>query len=85
MTKHYSLYYVAKTDRSRGWFLASTVRGTEHLCFDRCLDKEKAIFEFFVPEKMEEPFLDLMNYLKKEAVVFSLEKKENRLIYEDLV
>jgi hypothetical protein len=82
---NHCLYYVAKTDRARGWFLSSTVRGTEHLCFDRCLDKENAIFEFFVPEKMEPTFLKLMEYLKKEAVVFSLEKKENRLIYEDLI
>ena len=59
---NHCLYYVAKTDRARGWFLSSTVRGTEHLCFDRCLDKENAIFEFFVPEKMN--VLNVKNYKK---------------------
>lgn len=85
MNKNYCLYYKAETDRSRGWLLSSIVRGTEHMCFDRCLDKQNAIFEFFVPEKMEKTFLQVMGYLKKEKVVFSLEKKDNRLIHEDLI
>ena len=82
---NYCLYYVAKTDRARGWLLSSTVRGTEHVCFDRCIDKQNAIFEFFVPEKMEQHFLQLMEYLKKEKVVFSLEQKENRLLSENVI
>lgn len=81
MKKEYQtlcLYYCAKTDKSRCWLVSSLVRGTEHIAFDRCYDVKEGIFEFFVPESMEEVFIEVMEYLKKQNAIISLEKKENR-------
>ncbi len=78
------LYYVASLERSRCWFLASALRGTEHIAFDRALDAKKSIFEFFVPEATESVFLEIMQYMQKEGVVLSLEKLPNRLLTENL-
>lgn len=81
-SKNYSLYYVGQFERKKCWLLSSVMRGTEHVAFDRCINKEESIFEFFVPQSTESIFLESMNYLKKEGVLLSLEKKENRLLVE---
>jgi len=81
-SKHYSLYYVGKFERKRCWLLSSVMRGTEHVAFDRSIDKKNGIFEFFVPKDTELIFLQVMDYLKQEGVLYSLEKKENRLLSE---
>ncbi len=81
--KQVSLYYVAAVEKKRCWFLAATLRGTEHVAFDRCIDKEKSIFEFFVPHDMRTVFLEVMEYLKKDGVILSLEQRENRLLTEE--
>src|SRR3989338_231171 len=64
-----SLYYTAHIKRELAWVLSSVMRGTEHVAFDRCIDKMGAVFEFFVPEATESIFLQTMDYLKKEGVV----------------
>ena len=81
--KNYCLYYVARIEKKRAWLLASIVRGTEHVSFDRALHKseredETTLFEFFVPKAMESVFSDLIDYLKKEGMVLSIEKQDNR-------
>ena len=75
----FCLYYTATLDRSKCWLVSSVLRGTEHIAFDRSLDPEKSIFEFFVPEKMEPVFLEVMAYLAQKKVVLALQKQENRL------
>jgi hypothetical protein len=77
-----SLYYTAQIKRERAWLLSSVMRGTEHVAFDRCINKQEAIFEFFVPKDTESIFLEAMDYLKKEGVLLSLKKEENRLLSE---
>jgi len=47
----YCSYYQAEVAKPTTWFLVSTLRANEHLCFDRTLDKEHGIFEFFVPQR----------------------------------
>lgn len=81
--KQLSEYYVAQVVRSECWLLSSAMRGTEHVAFDRCIDKEQSIFEFFVPQSMEPVFLQTMDYLKKVEVLLWLEKRPNRLLVED--
>ena len=76
-------YYIGAVERSKVWVLVSALRGTEHICFDRTFNVENSIFEFFVPHATEDVFLQVMNYLQKDAVLLSLEKKENRLISSD--
>lgn len=83
MQTNYSLYYVAQVERSQCWFLTAVVRGTEYICFDRAIDKHESIFEFFVTPGLENVFIEVMEYLKKEAVILSYQKKENRLLHEE--
>jgi len=84
MKKSNSLYFIAKVKREKCWFLAAALRGTEGVAFDRALDKEKGVFEFFVPEAMESVFKEVMAYLAVEGVILSLEEKENRLTIENI-
>lgn len=79
-----SEYYVGKVERSKAWMLSSVMRGTEHVAFDRTINKVDSTFEFFVPKDTEIIFLQAMEYLKKEGVLLSLEKQENRILIEDL-
>ena len=43
----YSLYFQAQVNKKETWFLAATLRSFEHLAFDRTVDKQAGIFEFF--------------------------------------
>jgi len=77
---NYCLYYQAYVVPSQCWFLAATLRSHEHLAFDRTLDVEKSIFEFFVPSVNEPYFLELMQYYQEKGIVKNLQKLPNRLI-----
>lgn len=72
-------YYQAKIDPPRAWFLVGILRSFEHLAFDRTLNKEESLFEFFVPQDTEKYFCDLMQHFVREGIVIGLQKKENRL------
>lgn len=78
------VYYIGRIQKEKVWILSSALRGTEHVAFDRTLDVEKSIFEFFVPVATEPIFLQVMQYLQDQNVVLSLEKKENRLLHDSL-
>jgi hypothetical protein len=75
----YCQYYQARIHKQRSGFLVSVLRSFEHLVFDRTLDKETQLFEFFVPEGNEPQFLELMQFFVKEGIVLHLEKQSNRL------
>jgi len=61
------------------WLVVATLRYTEHIAFDRTLDAEKGIFEFYVPTAAEPFFLELMHSFSERGYVADLLKKENRL------
>jgi hypothetical protein len=82
MHTNYCLYYTAKIDKKRCWLLSSILRANEHIAFDRSLDPQASIFEFFVPHGMEQRFLTIMNYMEQKAVVTDLVKLPNRRIPE---
>lgn len=79
----YCSYYQARVNKKDTWFLVATLRSFEHLVFDRTLDKEKCIIEFFVPQELEHYFVELLDYFKKELIVFEYAKMENRLLDPD--
>lgn len=79
MKEKNSLYFIATVKKEKCWLLTAVLRGTEAIAFDRALDKEKSIFEFFVPRDMETVFKQVMAYLASEGVILFLEQKENRL------
>ncbi len=82
--KNLCLYYQAVVKREECWKLTALLRSFEHVCFDRTLDKEKSIFEFFVPDNMERYFLSIMEEFKRIGLVSNLQQLPNRLIDQDL-
>lgn len=74
------LYYQAHVNPPQCWYFTSLLRSYEHMAFDRTVDVENSIFEFFVPELMEEQFLKLMHYFEQEKIISGLQKMENRLV-----
>jgi hypothetical protein len=75
----YCLYYQAKVHKPDTGFLTATLRSFEHLCFDRSLDKDTFLFEFFVPAQLEHFFLELMSFYQQQGMIYDLQKLPNRL------
>lgn len=73
----YSSYYQARVQKEFCWILTSTVRFADHMVFDRCLDKEQSIFEFFVTPGLEEDFERTMAKLAAKGIVFDLVRLES--------
>jgi hypothetical protein len=76
---NYCLYFQAIIKREECWSLTAALRSFEHLAFDRTLDKEQSLMEFFVPENCELIFLEIMTYFMQRGIVFNLQKLPNRL------
>jgi hypothetical protein len=73
------VYYQAHVVPQEAWFFVGVLRSFEHLCFDRTLEKERSIFEFFVPSELEASFVHLMTYFQNRGIVVDLKKLPNRL------
>ena len=74
-----SLYYQANVERSKCWFVVAALKSFEHVCFDRTLDKEASLFEFFVAPDMRDIFLEVMAYFEKKNLVRNLRELPNRI------
>jgi len=74
------LYYQAHIDKPRCWFVVAVLRSFEHLVFDRTLDKETSLFEFFVPPALQPTFEELMRYFQSEGIVLDFKELPNRLV-----
>ena len=72
MQSNYCLYFQAHVKKSECWYLTSVLRSIEHLVFDRTIDTEHSIFEFFVPPAMEDDFLRIIAHFEREDVVSDL-------------
>lgn len=79
----YCSYYQANVKRELCLYAVAALRSYEHLAFDRTLDPETSLFEFFVPTSTEEYFLTLMTHLQSEGLIYNLKKVPNRLINSD--
>lgn len=75
----YCKYYQAQVSKKDVWFLVSILKSMDNLEFNRTIDIENSIFEFFVPEDNKQLFLKVMNFLIKKNVVFDLKELPNRL------
>ena len=76
---NYCLYYQALVDKTFCWYVVAILKSYEHLAFDRTLDTQKNLFEFYVPESREQEFLKLMSYFEALHLVNNLQKLPNRL------
>lgn len=79
MKSLYCSYYQAHVKRELCLYAVAALRSFEHLAFDRTLDPETSLFEFFVPTSTEKYFLTLMDYLQSEGLIYDLKKVPNRL------
>ena len=75
----YSTYYQANVLRNQTWFFVAILRSFENMAFDRALDKQEGLFEFFVSPGLEQEFIALMDYFKGIAIVTNIKKLPNRL------
>lgn len=73
-------YYKAQVTKSEGTFFVAIFRSFDHIAFDRTLDKQNQIFEFFVPPLMEKQFLHVMDFFEHKGVIKNLEQLPNRLL-----
>ena len=76
----YCLYYQAQVKKSECWFFTAIFRSFEHVMFDRTIDTDRSIFEFFVPPATEHIFLHLIHYFEREGIVTDLQKLPNPLM-----
>jgi hypothetical protein len=74
----YCVYYQAHVRTYDCWFFVAALRSFEHMCFDRTLNVQENLFEFFVPPAMEPTFLQVMTHFQQEGMVSNLQKLPNR-------
>ena len=79
----YCSYYQATIKRKECWFFVAILHSYDHLCFDRTLDIEQSIFEFFVPTSNEQNFLAVMQEFEAIGIVSNFKKLSNRLSVAD--
>lgn len=76
----YCSYYQAHVERESCWFVVAILKSYEHMVFDRTIDTELSVFEFFVPVSTEPYFLELMAYFESKGIVNNVKKLPNRLL-----
>jgi hypothetical protein len=79
----YCSYYQVTIDRPAGWFVGATMHSFEHLAFERTIDAQGGINEYFVPPQLEALFLECMQGLERLGVVKDIKKLPNRLLEPD--
>lgn len=83
--KLFCSYFQAYVKPQTGWFVVAALKSFDHLCFDRTVNVEESIFEFFVPAEYEHHFIEVMKWMEEQGYVGRLQKMENRLIHETIV
>jgi hypothetical protein len=73
-------YYQAHVSKIDCWYVTAILRSVEHLVFDRTIDTNESIFEFYVPAEREQEFLQLMHYFENKNLVSNFKKLPNRLM-----
>ena len=75
----YCTYYHVRFVKKTTWFVVGVLRAEDNVVFERALDSDTEIFEFFVPPGREPEFLSFMDCLTRRGYVLSIEQKPNRL------
>lgn len=78
--ENYCCYYQAKLVRKKIWYVTGILRYEDHWCFDRTLNKEQNILEFFVPLAFKSIFEHRMQYFIQEGLVEYCNELPNRLL-----
>ena len=75
----YCPYYTANVDRHQSYFFVAIIKAYDNMVFDRTIDLETSLFEFFVAPDYEEQFLSVMATFETQGLVSNLSKLPNRL------
>lgn len=75
-------YYQAIVKKQECYFVSAILRSFENLAFQRTLEKDSSLWEFFVTKEKEEEFLQLFDFFCKKGLVSNLKKCTNRLLDE---
>lgn len=78
-------YYQAYLSRPHVVQMIGILKSFEHICFDRTLNPQTSLFEFFVPRDQEYLFLKVMDYFQAQGIVTQLQKMDNRLIHQNVL
>lgn len=73
------LYYQAHINKPLCWFFVAVLRSFEHMAFDRTIDKDSTLFEFFVPASTQSFFEAVMQAFQEQGVVLDWQMLPNRL------
>ena len=77
--KSYCPYYTANVDRHQSYYFVAIIKAFDNMVFDRTIDVEESLFEFFVAPAYEQQFLDIMAHFERQGLVANLRKLPNRL------
>ncbi len=80
----FGLYYQAKANKNKTWFIIGILKSEDNLAFVRTLNKKEGLLEFFIPPEQEKQFLKIMKYLRRQNLITELTKKPNRLLEEEV-
>ena len=75
-----SAYYQATVIGPDATLLVAVLKTFDSLCFDRTLDREAGLFEFFVTPLETDRFLSVMHAFEQRGVVQDLRELPNRLL-----
>jgi len=78
-----SAYFQATVVGPDATLLVAVLKTFDSLCFDRTLEREASLFEFFVTPLETEQFLSVMHAFEQRGVVKDLRKLPNRLLNPD--
>jgi len=76
----FSLYFQAHVKKELCWMVSATLKYVDHVAFDRTLDKNESLFEFFVSPDLEGDFLDMMHKFVKHGIILEFKKIPNRFV-----
>ena len=76
----YCRYYQAYVKRNLCWFFVAALHSFEHMALDRTVDKEKSLFEFYVPVDCELEFINFMKLFEKKGIITCLVRCSNKSI-----
>ena len=79
-TPGYCTYYQARVKDGDATLLVGVLKNVGHVCFDRTLENETGLFEFFVPRDQNDLFLAIMADFEAMGSVTGLTELPNRLL-----
>lgn len=73
-----SLYYQAEVIPHTIWLVTSILRNEDGWAFDRALENNSTVLEFFVSPSYEAEFCSFMDYCLEKKLLLSFQKLPNR-------